>query len=176
MLPAKSTYSHIFLRLAHIKLSLKKSIQRFMNLFMHHFNVFHFICFDVVWCAIKIVWIDFIWIERKQTNFIWKFSFIRYDFEKSLSFLSIWNIYFQNFAPVAVPSSDHGKFFTGDSYIILNVSADIRLISCKCNSLHSITMEIIFRRKKIAKSVFHGMCIFGLAWKRRKMKLVQLLF
>lgn len=31
------------------------------------------------------------------------------------------NIYFQNFEPVAVPTRDHGKFFTGDSYIILNV-------------------------------------------------------
>lgn len=33
-------------------------------------------------------------------------------------------IYFQNFEPVAVPASDHGKFFTGDSYIILNTKED----------------------------------------------------
>lgn len=33
----------------------------------------------------------------------------------------------QNFEPVPVPSSDHGKFFTGDSYIILTVSYDFHV-------------------------------------------------
>lgn len=34
--------------------------------------------------------------------------------------LEIWRI--ENFCPVPVPSSSHGKFFTGDSYIILKVA------------------------------------------------------
>ncbi|XP_042442483.1 villin-4-like [Zingiber officinale] len=33
--------------------------------------------------------------------------------------LEIWRI--ENFCPVTVPSSSHGKFFTGDSYIVLKV-------------------------------------------------------
>lgn len=36
--------------------------------------------------------------------------------------LEIWRI--ENFEPVPVPKSDHGKFFTGDSYIILNTKED----------------------------------------------------
>ncbi|CAD5168600.1 unnamed protein product [Musa acuminata subsp. malaccensis] len=35
--------------------------------------------------------------------------------------LEIWRI--ENFCPVPVPSSSHGKFFTGDSYIILKTTA-----------------------------------------------------
>ncbi|KAL9686046.1 hypothetical protein QQ045_023501 [Rhodiola kirilowii] len=35
--------------------------------------------------------------------------------------LEIWRI--ENFKPVAVPQSSHGKFFTGDSYIILKTTA-----------------------------------------------------
>lgn len=35
--------------------------------------------------------------------------------------------YFQNFEPVAVPVRDHGKFFTGDSYIVLKVSSSIMI-------------------------------------------------
>lgn len=32
-------------------------------------------------------------------------------------------LYFpQNFEPVPYPKSDYGKFYTGDSYIVLNVS------------------------------------------------------
>ncbi|KAL1131315.1 hypothetical protein AAG570_010933, partial [Ranatra chinensis] len=31
---------------------------------------------------------------------------------------------FQNFEPVAVPASDYGKFFSGDSYIVLNTKED----------------------------------------------------
>lgn len=29
--------------------------------------------------------------------------------------------FFQNFEPVPYPKKEHGKFYTGDSYIILNV-------------------------------------------------------
>ncbi|XP_055323239.1 gelsolin isoform X2 [Sitodiplosis mosellana] len=36
--------------------------------------------------------------------------------------LEIWRV--ENFEPVAVPRSDHGKFFTGDSYIVLNTKSD----------------------------------------------------
>ncbi|XP_031633073.1 gelsolin [Contarinia nasturtii] len=36
--------------------------------------------------------------------------------------LEIWRV--ENFEPVAVPARDHGKFFTGDSYIILNTKED----------------------------------------------------
>lgn len=39
--------------------------------------------------------------------------------------LEIWRI--ENFHPVPVPTSAHGKFFTGDSYIILKVS-DVTMI------------------------------------------------
>ncbi|XP_042444241.1 villin-5-like isoform X2 [Zingiber officinale] len=35
--------------------------------------------------------------------------------------LEIWRI--ENFCPVTVPSSSHGKFFTGDSYIVLKTTA-----------------------------------------------------
>ncbi|WOK95014.1 villin-4 isoform X1 [Canna indica] len=35
--------------------------------------------------------------------------------------LEIWRI--ENFCPVPVPSSSHGKFFTGDSYVILKTTA-----------------------------------------------------
>ncbi|WOK92682.1 villin-4-like isoform X1 [Canna indica] len=42
--------------------------------------------------------------------------------------LEIWRI--ENFCPVLVPSSSHGKFFTGDSYIILKTTAS------KSGSLH----------------------------------------
>lgn len=34
--------------------------------------------------------------------------------------LEIWRV--ENFNPVAVPKAEYGKFYTGDSYIILNVS------------------------------------------------------
>lgn len=34
--------------------------------------------------------------------------------------LEIWRI--ENLRPVPVPKSSHGKFFTGDSYVILKVS------------------------------------------------------
>jgi len=34
--------------------------------------------------------------------------------------LEIWRI--ENFNPVPVPKSSYGKFFTGDSYVILKVS------------------------------------------------------
>ncbi|RHN64710.1 putative villin/Gelsolin, ADF-H/Gelsolin-like domain-containing protein [Medicago truncatula] len=34
--------------------------------------------------------------------------------------LEIWRI--ENFNPVPIPQSSHGKFFTGDSYVILKVS------------------------------------------------------
>ena len=34
--------------------------------------------------------------------------------------IEIWRI--ENFKPVLVPKSSHGKFFTGDSYVILKVS------------------------------------------------------
>jgi len=34
--------------------------------------------------------------------------------------LEIWRI--ENFNPVPIPESSHGKFFTGDSYVILKVS------------------------------------------------------
>lgn len=34
--------------------------------------------------------------------------------------IEIWRI--ENFRPVVVPKSSYGKFFTGDSYVILNVS------------------------------------------------------
>lgn len=36
--------------------------------------------------------------------------------------LEVWRV--ENFEPVAVPAKDHGKFFTGDSYIILNTRED----------------------------------------------------
>lgn len=36
--------------------------------------------------------------------------------------LEIWRV--ENFEPVTVPVKDHGKFFTGDSYIILNTKED----------------------------------------------------
>ena len=38
----------------------------------------------------------------------------------SISGLEIWRI--ENFRPVPVAKSAHGKFFTGDSYVILKVS------------------------------------------------------
>lgn len=34
--------------------------------------------------------------------------------------LEIWRI--ENFQPVAVPKAEYGKFYSGDSYIVLNVS------------------------------------------------------
>ena len=34
--------------------------------------------------------------------------------------MEIWRI--ENFQPVLVPESSHGKFFSGDSYIILKVN------------------------------------------------------
>jgi hypothetical protein len=39
--------------------------------------------------------------------------------------LEIWRI--ENFRPVPVPKSAYGKFFTGDSYVILKVSDWIRI-------------------------------------------------
>lgn len=36
--------------------------------------------------------------------------------------IEIWRI--ENFQPVAVPQSSHGKFYMGDSYVILKVYRD----------------------------------------------------
>lgn len=37
-----------------------------------------------------------------------------------VSGIEIWRI--ENFRPVPVPKASHGKFFTGDSYVILKVN------------------------------------------------------
>ncbi|CAM8939746.1 unnamed protein product [Rhodiola kirilowii] len=41
--------------------------------------------------------------------------------QKACSGLEIWRI--ENFQPIPVPTTSHGKFFTGDSYIILKTTA-----------------------------------------------------
>lgn len=45
-----------------------------------------------------------------------------YDFDLDIYFsgLEIWRI--ENFKPVPVPKDSYGKFFVGDSYIVLKVS------------------------------------------------------
>lgn len=35
----------------------------------------------------------------------------------------------QNFEPVPYPKGDYGKFYTGDSYIVLNVSHEVLIIA-----------------------------------------------
>lgn len=42
-----------------------------------------------------------------------------------------WLDFLQNFKPVAYPQEEFGKFYTGDSYIILNVSD--RFVRCGAN-------------------------------------------
>jgi len=46
--------------------------------------------------------------------------------------LEIWRI--ENFNPVPIPQSSHGKFFTGDSYVILKVSHMFSMIFCSYNA------------------------------------------
>ena len=41
--------------------------------------------------------------------------------------LEIWRI--ENFNPVPIPQSSYGKFFTGDSYVILKVSNIFQMIN-----------------------------------------------
>lgn len=62
----------------------------------------------------------------------------RYEYARCLH-NNVWIIYFQNFEPVMVPAKEAGKFFTGDSYIILNVS-------CHNDSLgNGLMKNVLFR-------------------------------
>lgn len=55
--------------------------------------------------------------------------------------IEIWRI--ENFRPVSVSKSSHGKFFTGDSYVILKVGSLIRFTYIFSLFLYSyITMNI----------------------------------
>lgn len=72
--------------------------------------------------------------------YIWSYWDVRFDSVDMLccraccyfltihSGIEIWRI--ENFKPVLVPKSSHGKFFTGDSYIILKVSGESVEIYC----------------------------------------------
>ena len=37
----------------------------------------------------------------------------------------------QNFEPIAYPKKEYGKFYTGDSYIVLNVSREMLMTSTR---------------------------------------------
>lgn len=49
-------------------------------------------------------------------------------------------IILQNFEPVPYPKSDYGKFYTGDSYIVLNVSHEALIIAHSKIENHLISM------------------------------------
>jgi hypothetical protein len=67
-------------------------------------------------CATAILFILDMGVEFDL--FLWKVSML---FSLTVhSGLEIWRI--ENFRPVPVPKSAYGKFFTGDSYVILKVS------------------------------------------------------
>lgn len=70
--------------------------------------------------------------RRFQLN--WKSWGIRGHFLQLFN-LRKFSFYFQNFQPVAYPKNNYGKFYTGDSYIVLNVSApflsSVKLLSFK---------------------------------------------
>ena len=38
--------------------------------------------------------------------------------------VEVWRV--ENFQPVVIPKAEHGKFYTGDSYIVMNVSDNDR--------------------------------------------------
>ncbi|KAL6525515.1 Villin-4 [Orobanche hederae] len=60
--------------------------------------------------------------QKTYPNAIFWFKFVW----QIHSGIEIWRI--ENFHPVAVPKSSHGKFFTGDSYIILKITSLISLL------------------------------------------------
>lgn len=47
--------------------------------------------------------------------------------------IEIWRI--ENFQPVAVPKAEYGKFYTGDSYLVLNVSRPLIEDPFQCHNL-----------------------------------------
>lgn len=76
------------------------------------------------------------------------------------NFFNLYN-FFQNFQPVAYPKKDYGKFYTGDSYIVLYVG---KIIPQKS----SITISFSSRPNKIKMETSVGTYTFGWAVKLPK--------
>lgn len=51
----------------------------------------------------------------------------------SCSGTEIWRI--ENFQPVPLPKSDYGKFYTGDSYIVLQVHVVFNFLFCLSSTI-----------------------------------------
>jgi hypothetical protein len=69
--------------------------------------------------------------------------------------LEIWRI--ENFNPVPIPQSSYGKFFTGDSYIILKVT---RMFSMNFHSYNSSLM-LVFTFARNFVSLFNINLLYG---------------
>lgn len=61
---------------------------------------------------------------------VFSFTFLCVDIVDCKSAVHFLFFPFQNFSPVPYPNKDFGKFYTGDSYIILNV--------CTSTCVHTI--------------------------------------
>ena len=59
-------------------------------------------------------------VIKSQTRNIW---FVFLHLTLPFSGMEIWRI--EDFQPVPLPKSDYGKFYTGDSYIILKVKINL---------------------------------------------------
>lgn len=86
-------------------------------------------------------------ISRSSHHYSHVIAFLIISFLISNFYFFCITLSFQNFEPKAYPKSDYGKFYTGDSYIVLNVSHKSNckfLISITAASLRFIFARIYF--------------------------------